>query len=136
LNYYIIIPAHNEADFISLTLDSIVSQTILPKKVVVVNDNSTDDTAKIIENYTNKHLFINTIDNLSGTTHLPGSKVIQAFYKGYETLDDNYDFIVKLDADIILPKNYFETLTRHFNSDKTIGMVGGFAISKKTINGY
>jgi len=131
LNYYIIIPAHNEADYIGLTLDSIVSQTVLPKKVIVINDNSTDDTAKIIKYYTSKHLFINTINNKSETAHLPGSKVIQAFYKGYETLDENYDFIVKLDADIILPKNYFETLTRHFNSDKTIGMVGGFAYIEK-----
>jgi len=131
LNYYIVIPAHNEANYISLTLDGIVSQTLLPKKVIVVNDNSTDNTAEIVKNYTDKHPFVNLINNTSGTEHLPGSKVIQAFYKGYETLDDNYDFIVKLDADIIIPNNYFETLIHHFNSDKKIGMAGGFAYIEK-----
>lgn len=131
MNYYIVIPAHNEADFIGLTLDSIVTQTVLPKKVVIVNDNSTDNTAEIVSNYTNKYSFINLVNNISGTQHLPGSKVIQAFYKGYETLDANYDFIVKLDADIILPNNYFDTLIHHFNSDKKIGMAGGFAYIEK-----
>jgi len=131
LNYYIVIPAHNEANYISLTLDGIVSQTLLPKKVIVVNDNSTDNTAEIVKNYTDKHPFVNLINNTSGTEHLHGSKVIQAFYKGYETLDDNYDFIVKLDADIIIPNNYFETLIHHFNSDKKIGMAGGFAYIEK-----
>lgn len=131
MNFYIVIPAHNEADHISLTLESIVSQTVLPKKVIVVNDNSTDNTSEIITGYTKTHQFIEQVNSISSNMHLPGSKVIQAFYKGYELLDDNYDFIVKLDADIILPHNYFKTLIRHFNSDKSIGMVGGFAYIEK-----
>lgn len=131
MNFYIVIPAHNEADHISLTLESIVSQTVLPKKVIVVNDNSTDNTSEIITGYTKTHQFIEQVNSISSNMHLPGSKVIQAFYKGYELLDDNYDFIVKLDADIVLPRNYFETLIRHFNSDKSIGMVGGFAYIEK-----
>ena len=32
MNYYIVIPAHNEEKFIGLTLDSLVNQTVLPKK--------------------------------------------------------------------------------------------------------
>ncbi len=131
MNFYIVIPAHNEADHISLTLESIVSQTVLPKKVIVVNDNSTDNTSEIITGYTKTHQFIEQVNSISSNMHLPGSKVIQAFYKGYELLDDNYDFIVKLDADIVLPRNYFETLIRHFNSDKSIGMIGGFAYIEK-----
>ncbi|WP_299518337.1 glycosyltransferase family 2 protein, partial [uncultured Flavobacterium sp.] len=63
--------------------------------------------------------------------HLPGSKVIQAFNKGLETVDDNYDFIVKADADLIFPSNYFETIINHFQSDSSIGMVGGFAYIEK-----
>jgi len=131
LNYYLVIPAHNEADYISLTLNSLVSQTVLPKQVVVVNDNSTDNTADIISKYVEKHSFISVVNKTSGTKHLPGSKVIQAFNKGYKTLDERYDFIVKLDADIVLPTNYFETLIQHFKSDDKIGMVGGFAYIEK-----
>jgi glycosyltransferase involved in cell wall biosynthesis len=48
MKYYIIIPAHNEASFIRLTLQSLIEQTVLPSKIVVVNDNSTDETAAIV----------------------------------------------------------------------------------------
>ena len=127
MDYYIVIPAHNEEKFIARTLQSLVSQTILPKKVVVVNDNSTDQTANIINDFVKKHSFFTLINTTSKTIHLPGSKVIQAFYKGFEILDDQYDIIVKLDADLILPNTYFETIIGHFENDSTIGMAGGFA---------
>ena len=131
MNYYIVIPAHNEEEFISLTLESLVSQTLLPKKIVIVNDNSTDKTAKIVEAFAKDNPFITLVEKKSSAIHLPGSKVIQAFQKGFESLDAEYDVIVKLDADLIFPNNYFETITKHFNSDPTIGMVGGFCYIEK-----
>ena len=131
MNYYIVIPAHNEEAFIALTLQSLISQSILPTKVVVVNDNSTDKTADIVTAFAKDNPFITLVNSSSEAIHLPGSKVIQAFHKGFETLDDNYDIIVKLDADLILPPNYFETIIKHFESDETIGMAGGFAYIEK-----
>lgn len=131
MKYYIIIPTYNEEKFISLTLQSLVEQTVLPSKVVVVNDNSTDKTEEIIQSFVQNHAFITLVNKTSEAIHLPGSKVIQAFNKGLETLDDNYDFIVKADADLIFPANYFETISNHFQSDATIGMVGGFAYIEK-----
>ncbi len=131
MKYYIVIPAHNEEDFIALTLDSLLSQTLLPTKVVVVNDNSTDKTAEIVTAYAKENPFISLVNTSSEAIHLPGSKVIQAFYKGYETLDENYDILVKLDADLILPDNYFQTIINHFKSDERIGMAGGFAYIEK-----
>jgi glycosyltransferase involved in cell wall biosynthesis len=107
MNYYIVIPAHNEEAFISLTLQSLISQTHLPSKVVV-NDNSTDKTAEIVLAFAKDNPFISLVKT-SSAIHLPGSKVIQLF-KSFETLDDTYDIIVKLDADLILPNNYFETI--------------------------
>ncbi|HRE78241.1 MAG TPA: glycosyltransferase family A protein [Flavobacterium sp.] len=131
MNYYIIIPTYNEEKFISLTLQSIVEQTVLPSKIVVVNDGSTDKTKEIIQSFVEKYSFISLINKSSEAIHLPGSKVIQAFNKGLETVDDNYDFIVKADADLIFPSNYFETIINHFQSDSSIGMVGGFAYIEK-----
>jgi glycosyltransferase involved in cell wall biosynthesis len=134
MNYYIVIPAHNEEAFISLTLQSLISQTHLPGKIVVVNDNSTDKTAEIVLAFAKNHSFISLVEKTSSTNHLPGSKVIQAFQKGFETLDDNYDIIVKLDADLILPDNYFETIICHFKENPTTGMAGGFAYIEKNGN--
>jgi glycosyltransferase involved in cell wall biosynthesis len=131
MNYYIVIPAHNEEAFIALTLKSLISQTVLPKKVVVVNDNSTDKTAEIVTAFAKENPFITLVNKTSEAIHLPGSKVIQAFHKGFETLDEDYDVIVKLDADLILPNNYFETVLNIFKKDATIGMAGGFAYIEK-----
>ncbi|HOZ74960.1 MAG TPA: glycosyltransferase family 2 protein [Flavobacterium sp.] len=127
MKYYVVIPAHNEASFIGLTLQSLVSQTVLPQKIVVVDDHSTDTTAQIVGEFAQEHAFVGLVQATSQAIHLPGSKVIRAFQKGLDTLDTDYDFIVKLDADLILPNNYFETIIKHFESDATIGMVGGFA---------
>jgi glycosyltransferase involved in cell wall biosynthesis len=134
MNYYIIIPAHNEEKFIALTLQSILLQTVLPKKVVVVNDNSSDKTAAIVLEFAKNNSFFNLINKSSAAIHLPGSKVIQAFQTGLETLDNEYDFIVKLDADLILPNNYFETIINYFQTDEKIGMAGGLAYIEKNEN--
>ena len=48
-----------------------------------------------------------------------------------ETIDDDYDIIVKLDGDLILPSHYFETILNYFKFDSTIGMAGGFAYIEK-----
>jgi glycosyltransferase involved in cell wall biosynthesis len=64
MNYYIVIPAHNEEAFISLTLQSLISQTHLPSKVVVVNDNSTDKTAEIVLAFANDNPFISLVERL------------------------------------------------------------------------
>ena len=131
MNYYIVIPSHNEEALISLTLQSLVEQTVLPTKIVVVNDNSTDNTAEIVNSFVAKFPFISLVNKTSDAIHLPGSKVIQAFQKGLESLDENYDFIVKADADLIFPTNYFETIIKHFKSDAKIGMAGGFCYIEK-----
>ncbi|POY41310.1 glycosyl transferase family 2 [Flavobacterium alvei] len=134
MRYYIIAPAYNEEAFIQLTLDSLVNQTVLPSKLIIVNDNSTDKTAEIVSSYSQKHPWIQLVNKTSENIHLPGSKVIQAFQKGFETLDENYDLIVKIDSDLIFPANYFETIIKHFQSDERIGMAGGFCYIEKNGN--
>ncbi|WP_026710359.1 glycosyltransferase [Flavobacterium filum] len=131
MKYYIIIPTFNEEKFISLTLQSLVEQTVLPSKVVVVNDGSTDKTREIVQSFVEKYTFISLVNKTSEAIHLPGSKVIQAFNKGLETIDDHFDFIVKADADLIFPPNYFEKISNHFQSDNRVGMAGGFCYIEK-----
>lgn len=131
MNFSIIIPAHNEQDSIGLTMESLAYQTMLPKKVVVVNDNSSDDTQKIVQEFVTKFSWISLINHTSSIEHLPGSKIIDAFYKGYETLDENYDIICKFDADLIFPPNYLEELSKHFVSNPKLGMASGFCYIEK-----
>ncbi len=126
MRFYIVIPAHNEADYIGKTLQSLISQSLLPSKVVVVNDNSSDQTQSIVEGYSMNHPFISLVNVTSSDMHLPGGKIIKAFYKGLNTLDEEYDVICKFDADLIFPKNYLEQVKNHFINDSKLGMVAGF----------
>ena len=132
--YSIVIPAHNEEEFIRITLDSLVEQTLRPYEVIVVNDNSTDHTQSIIEEYTSQYPWIKLLNRISKGEHQPGSKVINAFLAGYDIISKDFDVIVKLDADLDIPSNYFEVIMNHFNADDKIGMVGGFAYIEKNGN--
>lgn len=131
MNIYIVIPAHNEELLIGQTLTSLVNQTILPTKIVVVDDNSTDGTSAEVQKFISKHSYISLVNTNSSTDHMPGSKVINAFYQGFKTLDSNYDIISKFDADLIFPKNYLEILIANFKNNKKIGMFGGFCYIQK-----
>ncbi|WP_303318190.1 glycosyltransferase family 2 protein [Flavivirga abyssicola] len=131
MNFYIIIPAHNEQSSIGATLDSLVNQSLEPKRLVVVNDNSTDNTQSIVDVYAKKHDWIHLINSKSSNKHLPGSKIINAFYKGYDALDDDYDVICKFDADLIFPNNYLEQLSNHYKKNEKLGMVSGFCYIEK-----
>ncbi len=131
MNFHIIIPAHNEEDYIGKTLESLVQQTLLPKALVVVNDNSSDNTQQIVEDYASKYTWISITNSKSSDQHLPGSKIIKAFNIGLDQLDDNYDIICKFDADLIFPDNYLEQIASHFDSNNKLGMASGFCYIEK-----
>lgn len=128
---YIVVPAFNEAKFLSDFLDSVVNQTLLPDLLVLVDDNSTDETYKIASKFAQQHTWISVVQNESESQHEPGSKVIKAFNKGIEILPKNYQIILKLDADLILPKNYLEEINNHFKNHPKTGIAGGFAYIQK-----
>lgn len=98
----------------------------MPKKIVVVDDHSSDETAAIVRDFVQTHDFIHLEHNTSSDQHMPGSKIINAFYKGYEVLDEHYDVICKFDADLIFPTNYLEELSKHFKALPRLGMASGF----------
>jgi glycosyltransferase involved in cell wall biosynthesis len=131
LNISIIIPAHNEEQYIGLTLQSLIDQTLLPKQVIIVNDNSTDKTQGIVESYIEDHSWISIINTTSSNAHLPGSKIINAFNKGLNVLDSSYDIICKFDADLIFPNNYLEVISNHFKRNDKLGLASGFCYIKK-----
>lgn len=131
MRFLIIIPAHNEGDNLSFTLQSLENQSFKDFKVMVVNDGSTDKTSEVIKGFTEKDSRFTTID-LQKSVHQPGSKVVNAFKKGLETQQINdFDIICKFDADIILPENYLETIEIAFQNNPEYGLVGGLLYIEK-----
>lgn len=129
MNYIIITPAYNEEKFIRKTIDSIVSQNLKPKIWVIVDDGSEDRTAEIIQSYAQQYPWIKLVQNLKKEERASGSKVVRAFYLGYETIkQEEYDFLVKLDADLELPNNYFAEIANHFKINPDTGICGGHCL--------
>lgn len=128
----LIIPAHNEEQFIRQTLDSIASQSFLPSKIIVVDDNSTDTTFEIANTYTNI-LPIKVVQTSSSAQNIPGSKVINAFNFGLSQISiHDFDVVCKYDADLIFPSNYLEVVVSRFRESETTGMVAGHCTIEKS----
>lgn len=131
MKFLIIIPAHNEQDNLSFTLNSLQQQSYRDFKVVIVNDGSTDKTSDVIQQYTVADSRFETID-LEKSAHQPGSKVVNAFKNGLQTQNINdFDIICKFDADIILNDNYLFEIDRAFTDNPEYGLVGGLLFVKK-----
>ena len=58
MGYVLITSARNEEKFIERTIRSVVAQTSLPERWVIVDDGSTDRTAEIIESYLENYPWI------------------------------------------------------------------------------
>lgn len=131
MDFYIVIPAHNEEANLSKMLQSLVEQTLLPKKIVVVNDASTDGTQAIIDQFSAQYFWINGVCLDSKKQHEPGSKVIQAFQSGLTILDTDFDVICKFDADLVFPHDYLEKIAYIFQHNSLVGIAGGFCYIEK-----
>ena len=60
---------------------------------------------------------------------------MDAFYFGFNNRDIiDYDIVMKLDADLILPKNYLATIINQFQADSKIGICGGVCLVQKDNN--
>jgi len=123
--YAVISPVKDEAAFIEATICSMLEQTIRPAAWVIVNDGSRDATQSIVEKYTQEHSWIKLVNRQDSGIRQRGKGVVEAFYAGFNTLNESYDFIVKLDGDVTFGPDYFESLFYKFSFDPLLGIAGG-----------
>lgn len=130
-NYALMTAAYNEEAHIEKTIQSVLSQTYLPTKWIIVSDGSSDRTDEIVQAYVNKHDFIHLlrVDRVPG--HSFGSKVI-ALRRASKLLDDMaFDLVGNLDADVSVGPSYFEDLIARFDMDLKLGIAGGYVWDKR-----
>ena len=124
LTYVLITAARNEESNIEQTIKSVVSQTVLPKKWVIVSDGSTDHTDDIVKKYLSGNSWIEFIRMPEHKDRQFAAKV-QCFNAGYEKVKElDFDIIGNLDADISFEKDYFEFLMSKFVEDSRLGVAG------------
>jgi len=124
ISYVLITPARNEAAFIQKTLESVIHQTLLPAKWVIVDDGSTDRTAEIISQYLGHYPWIEMVQMPQRRDRSFAAKV-QAFNTGYERVKGlPFAIIGNLDADISFERDHFEFLLGKFAQDPTLGVAG------------
>jgi glycosyltransferase involved in cell wall biosynthesis len=118
--------AHNEEAFIENTIASVLKQTVLPVRWVIVSDGSVDKTDEIVESYARQHKFISFLKVARPPGRSFGSKGL-ALQKGCKLLEGlSYEFIGNLDADVALEPSYFEMLIVQFERDLQLGITAGF----------
>lgn len=131
----VVIPVFNESKHILECLISFHKQTYKNIKWILVNDSSTDNSKEIIEEFIKDKPAFHLINLVNKSEHRPGAKVVKTFYEGLNSLSwKEYDSIVKLDADIIIPDNYFEIIVKELQNNPNVGIIGGLVYIKKRNN--
>lgn len=106
----VIIPVHNEEKYLEKCLQSILAQTEKPDEIIVVDNNCTDKTIKIAQEF--------------GAKIVKEKKqgMIYARNAGFDTAQ--YEIIARTDADIILPKDWIAKIKKAF-TDSELGALSG-----------
>lgn len=122
--YVLITPARNEANFIEETIKSVIAQTVLPLKWVIVSDGSTDGTDEIVKIYAAEYPWIELLRMPERRERNFAGKVM-AFNAGYDRVRHlPYSYLACMDADISFEADYFAYLLDKASSDSRLGIVG------------
>ncbi|WP_290522435.1 glycosyltransferase family 2 protein [Alcanivorax sp.] len=109
----IIVPAYNVESYIAEAIESILSQTILPDELIIVNDGSTDRTREVISRYEN-HPIVQVLDkNNEGLGPARNSGVDLA----------SSDYIYFFDSDDILSPFFVENIARHVSCSPNADLI-------------
>lgn len=110
----IVIPVYNEAAQLAACLDAISRQTVKPYEVIVVDNNSSDESADVARRYG----FVRLL-------HEPKQGVLHARTRGFDTAHG--DIIARIDADSILPGDWVAAVQAVFE-DASVDAVSGAAL--------
>lgn len=91
----VVIPNYNNDKFISKCLDSVLSQTLVPDEIIVVDDCSKDNSVAIIKEYAEKYSNIKGVylQKNGGVSHARNTGILSATSEYVTTLDgDDFYF--------------------------------------------
>src|SRR4051812_29034709 len=122
--YAAITPVRDEASHLPLMIESMLAQTYPPVRWVIVDDGSRDATQSIARAAAERTPWITVVECEPAGERARGAPVVRAFNRGLAELDEPYEFVSKLDADLFLPAHYFEWVALTFAREERAGIVG------------
>ncbi len=131
-NIVAFVPAHNEAKVIRTTIESLLSQTH-KIDIVVINDNSTDDTASIVKSIAATNSHVSLIETVGNKFKKSG-----ALNTAYQTIDlEPYNYVLSVDADTVVAPDLVEQALIEFQLDPQLGAVCSRAgVIKQVTHGF
>ena len=115
--FAVVICNWNKKAFLSRCLESVFKSTLIPDKVIVVDNASNDGSQEFLASYNDDRLhLINKLENTGGSG---------GFHTGVKcALEFGYEFVHLLDNDAFVEPDCFANLLEHIQSDDKIGAVG------------
>jgi glycosyltransferase involved in cell wall biosynthesis len=128
--FVVIVPAHNEEEFLHSALTGLTKQTLPLTKIIVVDDQSSDNTFNIAKEFEVcfPDLFKVVKKTSSGYSKhwsLQGNRIAESFNFGIDYLPKDWNFLAKIDADMVLNPDFFELIHNEFCSNERLGISGG-----------
>ena len=126
VNWNAFLMAHNEERYISITVQSLLSQSIPPKKILIVDDGSTDSTLKILDSMMIQDA---TIQTRMLPAHKSDLSSLDFWAKRTNLMKDASqqgipDYVISLDADTVLSPKYAESITARMQQDDVMVAAG------------
>lgn len=125
----IITPACNEEKHLPELIQSMVVQSLLPSEWIIIDDGSVDATSDIIKKASIKYSWIKYLRKNKIGVRSPGKSVMEVFYYGLKKRKtQEFDIVMKIDADLVFPKNYIKRVVSKFNNNPKVGICGGVCV--------
>jgi glycosyltransferase involved in cell wall biosynthesis len=118
----VLLPTYNRARFLRASLDSILSQTLAPFEIIVIDDGSTDETAEIVRGYGDRLVYLPK----------PNEGKSTALNLGLGHVRGDYVWIMD-DDDVALP-HALERLVAPLEADQDLGMSFGTHLIADTLS--
>ncbi|MCD6483726.1 MAG: glycosyltransferase family 2 protein [Candidatus Odinarchaeota archaeon] len=126
----VIIPARNEEKNLPHTLNALLSQTIKPDLIIVVDDGSKDKTAEIAKSF--GCIVVRRPDRKYRATGMPVlATVINSGLSKLKTLKSRVDYVVILGADHILPSRYLEKIITRMEENSDVVIASGIILGER-----
>ena len=123
--YVVITAARNEEAHIENTIRSVLAQTVLPLRWLIISDASTDRTDEIVRGYALTCPLIELLRVGTPHTHSFASKVHALNLGARRFRQAAFEFVGHLDGDVFFGPSYFADLLERFDRDPTLGLAGG-----------